>query len=90
MEKKSLLLIVVLGLCVAFSLFGPQLTVDHHGIEFHQDGNCSFLSHSTVLVGGGLSAFATLPLIGLFLLISTTFSPQGFVLAPFKPPRFHS
>jgi hypothetical protein len=90
MKKKSLLLFAVLGICLLFNVVCPNLTVDHHGIELHQDGNCSFLSHSTVLVGAGLSYVFALPLIGLFFLMSISFAPQRFVSAPFKPPRFHS
>jgi hypothetical protein len=87
--RKIWILLAILGIAIVFNVVCPQLETDQHGIEFHSDGNCTFLSHSIVHIGIGLS-FLTLPLIGLFLLISIFFAPQLFVSAPFKPPRFHS
>jgi hypothetical protein len=88
--KKVCILIAVLSIVVLCNVVCPQLAIDHHGIEFHPEGNCTFLSNSFIHMGIGLSFATSLPLIGLFLLFVTTFRPAGFVSAPFKPPRFHS
>jgi hypothetical protein len=88
--KKICILIAVLSIVILFNVVCPQLAIDSHGIEFHPEGNCTFISHSIIHMGIGLSSPATLPLIGLFLLLVTTFLLEGFVSGPFKPPRFHS
>jgi hypothetical protein len=87
--KKVCILIAVLSIVVLFNVVCPQLAIDHHGVEFHPEGNCTFLSHSFIHMGTGLSFPTALPLIGLFLLLVTTFLLEGFVSGPFKPPRFH-
>ncbi len=88
--KRIWILLAILGIAIVFNVVCPQLETDQHGIEFHSDGNCTFLSHSIVHIGIGLSFLCILPLIGLSLLVVTNFPPGGFVLDPFKPPRFHS
>jgi hypothetical protein len=88
--KKVCILTAALSIVILFNVVCPQLVIDHHGIEFHPDANCTFLSHSFVHMGTGLAFPATLPLIGLLFLFVTTFLPEGFVSGPFKPPRFHS
>lgn len=87
--KKVCILIAVLHIVIVLDLVFPQLAIDHHGIEFHPEGNCTFLSHSFIHMGIGLSFPTTLPLIGLVLLLVTTFLLEGFVSAPVKPPRSH-
>ena len=88
--KRIWILLAILGIAIVFNVVCPQLAIDQHGIEFHSEGNCTFLSHSLTHIGIGLSFPTALPLIGLFLLFVTTFLLEGFVSGPFKPPRFHS
>lgn len=88
--KKICILFAILGIAILSNVVCPQLATAHHGIEFHPDGNCTFLSHSFVHIGIGLSFLCILPLIGLFLFVVTNFPPGGFVLVPFKPPRYYS
>ena len=85
--KKVCILIAALSIVLLFNVVCPQLAIDHHGIGFHGDGNCSLLSHSFVHMGSSLSFPANLPLIGLSFLLVTTFLPEGFVSVPLKPPR---
>lgn len=88
MKKKSLLLLGILGFSIFYSALCFQLCPSvNHDLGFMQDANCSsFLTY----VGTGLSVLFSLALVGLFLLINTAFTPEGFVLLPFKPPRYHA
>jgi hypothetical protein len=88
--KKVCILTAALSIVILFNVVCPQLAIDHHGIEIHSAGNCTFLSHSFVHNGTGLAFPTPLPLIGLLLLFATTLLLEGFVSGPFKPPRFHS
>jgi hypothetical protein len=87
--KKVCILIAVLSIVVLFNVVCPQLAIDHHGVEFHPEGNCTFLAHSFIHMGIGLSFPTTLPMIGLFFLFVATLLREEFVSGPFRPPRFH-
>ncbi len=88
MKKKYPILFLVFGLAITiYSLLCPQLCPsDLHGLDSILSVNCSPLAH----FGSALSVLSSLPLMGLLLLIMTTFTPGGFVSSPFRPPRFHS
>lgn len=85
--KKKHLLFAILIFSVFFNLLCPHLYLqEHQGHNF----SCSISSHSFVSIGIGLSALSILPLLGLFPLKNLTHLHEGFVLLPFKPPRFHA
>jgi hypothetical protein len=88
MKKKYLILFLIFGLSIViYSLLCPQLCPsDLHGLDSVLGTTCSpFADFSTAL-----SVLSSLPLMGLILLIMTTFSPEEFVLSPFRPPRIFS
>jgi hypothetical protein len=55
----------------------------NHDTDFNYNGNCLFSVHSfnyTDLI---------FPLISVFALIVNVIIIEGFILPPFKPPRFY-
>ncbi len=62
----------------------------NHGISLLQHVNCALQSHSFAYIGIGLFVLSVLPLMGLFLLTDSAFSPKELILSPFRPPQFHS
>jgi hypothetical protein len=88
MKKKYLILFLIFGLSIViYSLLCPQLCPSGlHGLDSALGVNCSPFAH----FGSALSVLSSLPLMGLLLLIMTTFTPEEFLLSPFKPPRFFS
>jgi hypothetical protein len=86
MKKKGLLLSAVLSFSVFFIALCPQLCPPaYHGVGFTQAANCLF----SATIGSGLLALLTLSLIGSLILVNVTSIPEGIVLPPFRPPRFH-
>ena len=62
----------------------------NHGIGLLQHVNCALQSHSFAYIGIGLFVLSVLPLMGLFLVIDSAFSPKELILSPFRPPQFSS
>ena len=52
--------------------------------------SCNTSSHYFFQSGVGPSGHFMLILIGLFFFIGVYFIPDGFVLSPYRPPRFHA
>jgi hypothetical protein len=91
---KKLFLIFLMGMMAFSVLFTPvcsTLCLDSPDItDVSHRAKCATLSHSFVQTGIGLSAIFILPLMGLLFLTSSFFIPTGFILSPFRPPRFHA
>jgi hypothetical protein len=91
---KRLFWILLMGIMAFSVLFVPVCSTlcsaDPHNTDFSHGANCTILSHSFVQIGIGLSTIFILPLMGLLFLINSYFIPAGFLLSPFKPPRFHT
>jgi hypothetical protein len=92
--NKKLFWFLLMGMMAFSVLFTPvcsTLCLDSPDItDVSHRANCPVLSHSFVQIGIGLSAIFILPLMGLLFLTSSFFIPTGFILSPFRPPRFHA
>jgi hypothetical protein len=89
-KKKFLIVFVILGFSFFFIGLCFQLCPsDQQSFHVIQFGNCPISSSSFAHFGNGLTGLFILPLIGLFLLRNIIFTHEGFVLLPFRPPRFH-
>jgi len=94
LTEKKLFLFFLMGMMAFSVLFAPVCStkcLDSPDVADASHGdNCTMLSHSFVQTGMGLSAIFILPSMGLLFLQSTFFIPAGFILSPFRPPRFHA
>jgi len=89
MKKKSLfiILLLIVGFTILYSGLCPRLCpADQSGLDFV----CSISFHSSAHIGAGFLTLFILFLMGLFLLKDNRFTPEGFVLLPYRPPRFHA
>jgi len=84
MEKKALLLLMILGAGIFFSVLcfvlGSSVRQSHEAF-------CSGSLYSCDYIGEGLLSLFILALTSIFLLIHFIFVPQEFVYALFKPPQ---
>ena len=87
MEKKAVVLVVILGASIVFNILcllgGPSNRQLHEAF-------CANTFDSCVYIGNGLSFLFMLLLTGLFFLLNPVFSLQRFVSSLFKPPQAFS
>jgi hypothetical protein len=92
--RKKILLLILMGgvtfVVLSVPMCAPLCPESHHGADFFQDANCTISSHSFVRSGAGLANLFILPLLGLFLIRAISSVPEGFLLSPYKPPRYFS
>ena len=94
LTRKKCFVFFLMGIMAFSVLFVPVCSTlcsaGSNVADVSHGASCTFLSHSFTQFGIGLSAIFILPLMGLFLLISSYYIPAGFLLPLFKPPRFHT
>ncbi len=85
--SKYISVIIFCALSIAvFANLGLYL---HHPNQPGNYEDCLFSAHSSAHIKDELSLLFILPFLGVILLISNIIVPSGFILSPFKPPRFH-
>ncbi len=94
LNRKRLFSFTLMGI-VAFSiLFNPVCftlcSASLDGTDVYHGASCTFSSHFFTQIAIVLSAIFILPFMGLLFVISSYYIPSGFLLSPFKPPRFHT
>jgi hypothetical protein len=93
LTSKKLILLSLMGMLAFSILFTPVCsTVCAAAPTASSDMNstsCNISSHIFVQSGAGPSGHFMLMLMGFFFFISVYFIPDGFVLSPYRPPRFH-
>jgi len=83
---KSLYVVVF---CVfSIGIFAPLCLFSHHVNPAENNLECLFSIHSFTYRENELSALFTLPFMGLFFLILNISIPPGFLMPPYRPPRF--
>ncbi len=84
----TIVAVFALGAPVA-ALCTSLCPIDNHIINFFQEVNCGFFSHTFVQIGIGLFAAFALPLAGAFYRWRIVLIPPGFFLIPYRPPRLY-
>ncbi|MCG6971876.1 MAG: hypothetical protein LJE66_01900 [Desulfobacterales bacterium] len=92
--SKKLIVLSLMGM-LAFSVLFTPVCSTMCAVTLNVAGeigstSCNISSHFLVQSGVGPSDHFILILIGLFFFIGVYFIPDGFVLSPYRPPRFHA